>query len=369
MNPDRTTRQESAAGTSNRQDSQPLSRVLITGGSGFIGTNVAAYYASRNVPVLIYDNLSRPGVERNLDWLKKTFGRLILPVIADVRDEEAIGRAVKGCSAVFHFAAQVAVTTSLDDPQTDFAINAQGSLNVLEACRRLQTPPPLLFTSTNKVYGKLGGLPLLCQQQRYLPVNEDVRRYGIDESQPIDLYSPYGCSKGVADQYMIDYARCYGLPTVVFRMSCIYGPHQCGTEDQGWVAHFARNVLESEPITFYGDGRQVRDLLFVEDLVRAMSAAVANIDQVRGRAFNIGGGPPNAASLLDVIDLLAELHHQSAQIRTSEWRKGDQRFYVSDTRAFQQVAGWQPQYSVKQGIGRLYHWLRKQHLPLATTAS
>jgi CDP-paratose 2-epimerase len=231
-------------------------RVLITGGAGFIGTNLAAHLAGDGCEVVVFDNLSRPGVRGNLDWLRTVFDGQVEFLQADVRDAAAVRRAVAGCDAVFHFAAQVAVTTSLVDPDLDFEINARGTLNVLEACRRLADPPRLLFTSTNKVYGSLREMPLRKTHARYLPVDASVAAAGVNEEWPLDLHSPYGCSKGCADQYVLDYARCWHLPATVFRMSCIYGPHQRGTEDQGWVAHFARQLLDDEEITLYGDGDQ-----------------------------------------------------------------------------------------------------------------
>lgn len=333
-------------------------RVLITGGAGFIGTNVAAHLAQEGSHITIFDNLSRPGVEANLAWLRKTFPNQIHLMHEDVRDPIALQRAVRRCDTVFHFAAQVAVTTSLLDPETDFEINAHGTLNVLEACRELASPPRLLFTSTNKVYGDLHHIPLVLRGEQYQPRCEETAATGVSESCPLSFHSPYGCSKGTADQYVLDYARCWNLPAVVFRMSCIYGPHQCGTEDQGWVAHFARRILRQEPTMIYGDGCQVRDLLFVEDLVRAMTSAVTNIQATRGQAFNVGGGPQNAISVRQAIDKLARLHGGTSEVGLSEWRQGDQRYYVSDTRRLQQAIGWKPRVGVDEGITRLYQWLK-----------
>lgn len=333
--------------------------VLITGGAGFIGTNVAARYASEGHPVLIYDNLSRAGVEENARWLTSEFGDRIELLVADVLDEKAVQQAVKRASLVFHFAAQVAVTTSLDDPRHDFEVNARGTLNVLEACRSLAHPPPLLFTSTNKVYGDLEDVTLVREDGQYRPVDGSLRQ-GINEDRPLDFHSPYGCSKGVADQYVLDYARCYEIPTVVFRMSCIYGPHQCGTEDQGWVAHFARAVLEDQPLTVYGDGCQVRDLLFVEDLVNAMQAAMEEIETTQGRAFNMGGGPANAASVLQVIQNLGTLNGSLPDVEFGAWRQGDQRYYVSSTKAFRESTGWTAQVGTAEGIERLHQWLSEK---------
>jgi CDP-paratose 2-epimerase len=332
---------------------------LITGGAGFIGTNVASRILSRGEQVVIFDNLSRPGVERNLAWLRKTYGRLVRVIEEDVRNRKPVLEAVRNARRVFHFAAQVAVTTSLEDQRHDFETNALGTLNVLEACRACPTPPSLLFTSTNKVYGDLGGLELRCDGEQYGPVAAQIRQRGVSEAQRLDFHSPYGCSKGTADQYVLDYARCYGLPAVVFRMCCIYGPHQCGNEDQGWVAHFAKEAIAARPITFYGDGRQVRDLLFVEDLVDAMEAAFAKISSTAGRAFNMGGAPSNAVSLRQVIAILAEITGHRPQIRCDEWRQGDQKYYVSDTSAFERATGWKAHISAEEGIERLCRWLQQ----------
>src|ERR1051325_9171384 len=209
-------------------------------------------------------------------------------------------------SQVFHFAAQVAVTTSLDDPIGDFEVNARGTLNLLEAIRAANNPPPLIFTSTNKVYGDLRDVPLKRQGNRYVPVDAQARTHGFSEARRLDFHSPYGCSKGAACQYVLDYARTYRMQTAVFRMSCIYGPHQFGNEDQGWVAHFALSALRGQPITVYGNGKQVRDILFVEDLVEAFERAAEAIETTRGQVYNIGGGPANSLSLLDVIAHLEE---------------------------------------------------------------
>jgi CDP-paratose 2-epimerase len=331
--------------------------VLITGGCGFIGTNLARRLLSSGHPVTLFDNLSRPGVERNLQWLCENYGDLVQVHIADVRDVDALRRAVHSATQVFHFTAQVAVTTSLLDPVHDFEVNARGTLNLLEALRALDEPPPLIFTSTNKVYGGLDDVPLRLQHARYEPEDSAIRARGVSEARPLDFHSPYGCSKGAADQYVVDYARTFGLPAAVFRMSCIYGPHQCGTEDQGWVAHFLIQALQGRPITLYGDGHQVRDILFVEDLVDAFLLAGKHMDALSGRAFNIGGGPANAVSLLEVVDLIAQVHGQKPQVQFGAWRSGDQRYYVSDTAKFEAATGWKPRIGVREGVERLYEWL------------
>lgn len=334
--------------------------VLITGGAGFIGTNLAHSFASQGRPVYIYDNLSRKGVEDNVTWLLDKHGDLVNVFVADVLDEHRLRLAVEQAGIIFHLAAQVAVTTSVQDPKTDFQINARGTLNVLEACRRLPSPPPLLFTSTNKVYGNLEDIGLLKRDDQYQPADPEIRQRGISEARCLDLHGPYGCSKGAADQYVRDYARCFGLPTVVLRMSCIYGPHQYGTEDQGWVAHFARAVLNGDSLNIYGDGAQVRDLLYIDDLVAAMRLAVKHIDRTRGRVFNIGGGPQNAASVLQVIRLLSELNHGLPHIEFGHWRPGDQRYYVSDFGQFSDATGWKPNVGTSQGIRQLFRWLGQE---------
>lgn len=331
--------------------------VLITGGAGFVGCNVADRLLRDGHEVVVFDNLSRAGVERNLAWLRATHGDRVRAVVADVRDRDALDGAVRGASAVFHFAAQVAVTTSLVDPVEDFDVNARGTLNLLEALRAQDAPPPLLFTSTNKVYGDLADVSMARRSQRYEPEDARVAAHGVGEARPLDFHSPYGCSKGTADQYVLDYARSYGLQAVVFRMSCIYGPHQFGTEDQGWVAHFLIRAVDGKPIVLYGDGMQVRDVLYVEDLVDAMLLARREAGRLAGRAFNIGGGPANTTSLLELIDRIGALRGERPEVTFEDWRTGDQRYYVSDVRAFGAATGWQPRTTVDEGVERLYEWL------------
>ena len=339
--------------------SDPAGRpVLITGGAGFIGTNVAHRYLSAGEPVIVYDNLARPGVERNLEWLKATHGDLVQIQIADVRHAAALRVAVRRASKVFHFAAQVAVTTSLDDPASDFEVNARGTLNLLEAIRALDNPPPLIFTSTNKVYGNLEGVAFRRKGERYEPANESIAQHGFSEDRCLQFHSPYGCSKGAADQYVLDYARTFKLPAIVFRMSCVYGWHQLGNEDQGWVAHFLIRAKGCEPITIYGDGRQVRDVLFIEDLVDAFQLAQARMDALTGSVFNIGGGPDNTTSLLELMGRIRELHGTVPRMQFAEWRPADQLYYVSDIRKFSQTTGWRPKVGVRQGLAKLYEWLQ-----------
>jgi CDP-paratose 2-epimerase len=338
---------------------------LVTGGAGFVGSNLVNRLAGEGRRVRILDNLSRPGVERNADWLRRQHGGRIELLRADVRDEAALEQALRGVDTVFHFAAQVAVTTSLDDPRDDFQVNLGGTFGLLEAVRRRPRPPRLFFTSTNKVYGSLPDVELRRDAQRYAPAREEVHGRGISEARPLDFHSPYGCSKGAADQYVLDYSRSFGLETVVFRMSCIYGPRQFGTEDQGWVAYFLLRALAGKPITLYGDGRQVRDILFVEDLVEAFRRAERRLPEIAGHAFNVGGGPENTISLLELLDLIAELTGRRPEVEHAPWRTGDQRYYVSDTRRLQELTGWRPRVGVRQGVARLLAWLRQLSAPAA----
>jgi CDP-paratose 2-epimerase len=332
-------------------------RVLITGGAGFIGTNLANRLMAQGRSVTVFDNFSRPGVGRNLRWLRETHGDRLKIEVGDICDAEAVGRAVTQASEIFHFAAQVAVTSSLSDPIHDFEVNARGTLNLLEALRKLDTPPPMIFTSSNKVYGRLEDVPVQATDRRYEPVDRLQHQHGFNEERPLDFHSPYGCSKGAAEQYVLDFSRTFGLPTAVFRMSCIYGPHQFGTEDQGWVAHFLIRALEGEIINVYGDGKQVRDILYVEDLVDAMLLAQRNINAVRGQAFNIGGGAANTVSLLELADLIGAILSERPKLRFAEWRAADQRFYVSDIRRFREATGWSPEVNVRAGVTQLYQWL------------
>lgn len=337
-------------------------QVLITGGAGFIGTNLAARLAAAGYGVRIFDSLLRPGVEQNLEWLLSTFGSQIDVEIADVRNRRALESAVSGVERVYHLAAQVAVTTSLDAPADDFDVNLRGTFGLLDILRQRPSPPSLLFTSTNKVYGNLQGVTLEEGPARYEPADPQFCKHGISEEQPLDFKSPYGCSKGGADQYVLDFAHCYRLPAVVFRMSCIYGEHQFGNEDQGWVAHFLIRALARQPLTIYGDGKQVRDILWAEDLVEAMQTALDRLDRTAGRAFNIGGGPGNTTSLRELIALVEQYTGRPLRLERSAWRKGDQRYYVSDIRRFANLTGWRPRTTVAEGVSRLCRWLEENRV-------
>jgi CDP-paratose 2-epimerase len=326
-------------------------RALVTGGIGFIGTNLSHQLLSDGNEVVLFDNLSRSGVQHNLDWLKAKHSGQLLFVQGDVRDFDAVLQAIRNVDVVFHLAAQVAVTTSVSNPREDFSINAQGTLNVLEAARRQEPMPVVLYTSTNKVYGGLEHLRVIEGSSRYEFENLPQ---GVAESCPLDFHSPYGCSKGAADQYVRDYHRIYGLPSIVFRMSCIYGPHQFGNEDQGWVAHFCITGIRGGHLTIYGDGKQVRDLLYVDELVDVMLRAYKNIHNIAGQVFNIGGGPYNTISVwTEFRDVLRPLIPSLPAMRFDEFRPGDQKIYVSDIRKAQTHLGWIPSVNIEEGLKRL----------------
>ena len=351
---------------SRAEDGRPI---LITGGAGFIGSNLADRLAGEGHEIIVFDALSRPGVERNLAWLEGRHGGRISSIVGDIRDEDEVARAAADAKAVFHMAAQVAVTTSLVDPREDFDINVRGTLNLLDAIRLRGEPVPVIFASTNKVYGDLGDVPLERKGGRYEPEGLLAQR-GIGESRPLDFHTPYGCSKGAADQYVLDYARSYSIPSAVFRMSCIYGQRQMGTEDQGWVAHFLIRALEGKAITLYGDGCQVRDILDVGDAVDAYVRALHGINQVQGRAFNLGGGPHNAVSLLELVEEIRAIIGRDVELSFEDWRQGDQRWYVSDARAARAALQLPRPTPWRTGVLRLAEWLseeRQQPLVAAQT--
>lgn len=330
--------------------------VLITGGAGFIGTNIARSYLEQDRPVHIFDNLSRPGVDRNVRELQDLYPGRVLFTRADTWNRAEAEKAVGTATEIYHLAAQVAVTTSLRNPLADLETNLLGTLYILEAIRKCSHRPGLLFTSTNKVYGHLGGIALRESESRWEPADPTVANRGASEREPLEFLSPYGCSKGSADQYVLDYARSFGIQAVVFRMSCIYGPHQLGSEDQGWVAHFLRQAMKAEPVTVYGDGKQVRDLLFVGDLVRAMRLAQARMPEISGQAFNLGGGPKNSASLLEVLREIHDLTGNSVSIEWGAERLADQRWYVADTSKIRHILGWRPKIGIREGIRDLHRW-------------
>ncbi len=330
-------------------------KILITGGAGFIGSNLAAHFAGLGHQVTIFDNFSRRGSQSNLAWLKSLPNELAV-IQGDVRAPEAITSAARDQDAIFHLAGQVAVTTSVTDPRNDFENNAIGTFNTLEAARASGRNPIFIFTSTNKVYGGMEEAHVVELPTRYgfadLP-------NGVPESWPLDFHSPYGWSKGAGDQYVRDYHRIYGLPTVVFRQSAIYGPRQFGIEDQGWLAFFSICAATSRPFTIYGDGKQVRDLLYIDDLARAFEAAVTHIDRAAGRVYNIGGGQARTLSVwAETRPILERLAGKSLEVRLGDWRPGDQRIYVSDIARAEAELGWAPRVSPEDGLGRLWGWIQ-----------
>ncbi len=335
---------------------------LLTGGAGFIGSNYANRLLSRGARLIIYDNLSRPGTEKNLEWLYSLYGLSAFQFIQkDIRDQEALQVAARTSDVIVHLAGQVAVTTSVNDPREDFEVNALGTLNVLEAARNSYKRPIILYASTNKVYGGMEDLVVEEKKDAYcyrdLPL-------GISESRNLNFHSPYGCSKGCGDQYVHDYARIYDLPTVVLRQSCIYGPRQFGLEDQGWVAWFVIASILGRPISIYGDGKQVRDLLYIDDLLNAYDAVIDQIDVTAGNIFNIGGGSNNVMSVWSQFGpILQSLLKKTIPVTFANWRPGDQKIYVSDISKANRVFGWQPGISVEAGIEKLFTWVKEnQHL-------
>ncbi len=331
---------------------------LVTGGAGFIGSNYVNRLLKRGEHVTIYDNFSRAGAKRNLEWLTSTHGRKSFNVIiADVRDADKITGAARGSDVIVHLAGQVAVTTSVTDPRSDFESNALGTFNVLEAARASGNNPIFIYASTNKVYGGMDDVKIVEESTRW--------RYadlvnGCPESQPLDFHSPYGCSKGTGDQYVRDYARIYGLRSVVFRQSCIYGPRQFGIEDQGWVAWFVIAAVTGRSITIYGDGKQVRDVLNADDLMNAYDAAIEKIDVAAGKVFNVGGGPQNVLSVwTEFQPMLEKLLGKKISVARGDWRPGDQRVFYADISKAKRELGWRPMIGVEEGIRMLFEWVKE----------
>jgi CDP-paratose 2-epimerase len=330
-------------------------KVLITGGAGFIGCNVARFYLGKGDEVIVLDDLSRKGASSNLEWLK-SLGEIGF-IKQDICDFTGLKEAVEKCGKIdllYHMAAQVAVTTSVTEPRADFETNALGTFNVLEAVRLTGIDPVVIFASTNKVYGEMTDLRVEEAGGKYQ--YSDMPN-GIPESRGLDFHSPYGCSKGCADQYVIDYSRIYGLRTVCMRQSCIYGPRQFGVEDQGWVAWFTIAAAFGVPITIYGDGKQVRDILHVDDLIASFHAAYENIDKVKGMAFNVGGGPGNQMSLLELVAILEEKLGKKIEPSFDDWRPGDQKIYVSNIDKAKQYLGWMPAVDKVKGVDMLWQWV------------
>lgn len=332
-------------------------KFFITGGAGFIGSNYAYRLLQRGEQVTIFDNLSRDGASRNLKWLEESFGpKAFRLIVADVRESARLTEAIRESDVIVHLAGQVAVTTSVTHPRQDFEANALGTFNVLEAARLSGENPILLYASTNKVYGGMEDVPVVERPTRWeyasLP-------HGCPESQPLDFHSPYGCSKGTGDQYVRDYARIYGLRSVVFRQSCIYGPRQFGIEDQGWVAWMVIAAITGRQITIYGDGKQIRDVLYVDDLLNAYDAAIERIETAAGQVYNIGGGPSNAMSIwAEFGPLLESLLGRSIPVARGDWRPGDQKVFIADIRKAERDLGWKPKIGVWEGVTRLFDWVQ-----------
>lgn len=342
--------------------------ILITGGAGFIGSNLAERMLSiPNVRVRLFDNLSRRGVKQNVNWLLQQPDAQRLEIVrGDVRDVRALRQAAHGVEEIYHLAAQVAVTTSVKDPAIDFEINAVGTFNVLEAARANKKKPLVLFTSTNKVYGALRDVAVEVSGTHYRACSNSFQ--GVGEGQRLDFHSPYGCSKGAADQYVRDYARIYDLPTVVFRMSCIAGPRQFGNEDQGWVAHFLYSALKERPITIYGDGFQVRDVLHVHDLIDAMMATRSHISLTRGQVYNLGGGPERAVSVIEMLRLIEGRIDKRLRLEHSTVRPGDQPWYIADTAKLQAATGWWPRRTLEQTLDSIYYFWKSNHAHIVASA-
>ena len=331
---------------------------LITGGAGFIGSNYVSRLLDRGEKVTIYDNLSRAGASRNLVWLQEKFGKNAFQlVMGDVRDSALLTTSSCEVDIIIHLAAQVAVTTSVVKPREDFEVNALGTFNVLEAARLNERKPIVIYASTNKVYGEMEDVKVVESTTRWQYADLPM---GCPETQPLDFHSPYGCSKGTGDQYVRDYSRIYDLPTVVLRQSCIYGPRQFGVEDQGWVAWMIIAAITGRPLTIYGDGKQIRDVLYVDDLLDAYDAAIEKIEMVKGQVFNLGGGPKNTMSIwTEFSPLLEKLLGREIKVNQGDWRPGDQKVFVADIRKAGQDLGWKPQVHVEEGVGRLFKWVNE----------
>jgi len=326
--------------------------ILITGGAGFIGTNVVAHYLKKGYKAVVFDNLSRVGAKENLKWLKKQKGKFIF-IKGDIRNDKKLLKTFKKSNLICHLAAQTTMVTSVTNPREDFEINALGTFNVLEALRKEAPKASLVYSSTNKVYGEMTDIPVVEKEKRYDYKN--IR--GISENYPLDFHGPYGNSKGCGDQYTVDYARIFGLNTVVFRQSGIYGPHQFGIEEQGWLAWFCNSLLFRKPVTIYGDGKQVRDVLYVDDLIRAFDLTFKNIKKTRGKAYHIGGGPNFSLSIWELFSILEKLAGKKFNYSFGPWRQGDQKVYISDINQAKKELGWSPKISPKEGVKGLHNWI------------
>ncbi len=332
-------------------------KILVTGGAGFIGSNLTNHLLAEGAEVTILDNLSRQNVAKNLAWLQDFSSKLKF-IEADIRSSEDLDDAVKDKDIIFHEAAQVAVTDSVEDPILDFEINARGSLNLLESTRKHNPKAISVYASTNKVYGGLENFTVREEENKYTFSDASLIQ-GVSEKINLDFHSPYGCSKGTADQYFIDYARIYNLKTLVFRQSCIYGPRQWGTEDQGWIFHFLKLAYQKNTLKIFGNGKQVRDLLYIDDLINAYELAITNIEKTSGQAYNIGGGLKNSISLLEAIDVISQILNSEVKTEFFEPRPGDQKVFISNNSKALKDFGWSPEVSVSQGLEKLLEWVKQ----------
>lgn len=331
-------------------------KVFISGGAGFIGSNVANFHLNKGDFVTVFDNLSRAGTEKNIKWLKAHKNKKNLKFIkGDIRDSNKLNKSVSNFDVIYHLAAQVAVTTSMTDPRSDFEINALGTFNMLEAFRLKSSKAIFIYSSTNKVYGNLEDLNCIVKKGRYVFANKKYSK-GVSEERGIDFHSPYGCSKGAGDQYVRDYGRVFNLNTLVFRQSCIYGQRQFGNEDQGWVIHFVRTILNNGTLKLFGDGMQVRDILHVDDLINAYQLAIKNTKVSRGEIYNIGGGVENSISLLELVSILQSKVSHKIKLKHFDWREGDQKIYISDNTKLKNKLNWKPLINKESGIDMLIDW-------------
>ncbi len=336
-----------------------MQNILITGGAGFIGINATRRFLRDGWQVTIFDNFSRKGTDINLAHLLAENPKHLVVMKNDIRtDREDLERVAQESDVILHLAAQVAVTTSVSDPRTDFDINALGTFNVLEAARKSGKNPLVIFASTNKVFGALEEYTVDEDESRYFFEDESFRTFGVPSNHPLDFHSPYGCSKGAADQYVVDYARIYDMQTVVFRQSCIYGTNQFGVEDQGWLAWFAIATMLDKPLTIYGTGKQVRDALFIDDLVELYVQAVNRRTDMKGNAYVVGGGPSNTLSLIEFLNRIQDTFGKRPVITTGEVRAGDQPIFFADIRALEKDFGWKPVVDVNEGVPRMIQWMQ-----------
>jgi CDP-paratose 2-epimerase len=332
-------------------------KILVTGGAGFIGSNCVARLLGRGESVTVYDNLSRKGGFINIEWLRATYGADSFNlVVGDLRDAALLATTARDADIIIHLAGQTAVTTSVLHPREDFEDNALGTFNVCEAARLSRRNPILIYSSTNKVYGGMEDIEIVEKETRYEYADQSN---GMAETYPLDFHSPYGVSKGCGDQYVRDYARIFDLPSVVFRQSTIYGPRQFGVEDQGWMTWLMIAAVLGKPISIYGNGKQIRDMLFVDDLLDAYEAAIAKIDVVAGQVFNIGGGPGNTISVWrEFGPTLEKMLGREIPVSWAGWRPGDQKVFIADIRKAENLLNWEPRVKLQDGMQRLFKWVR-----------